>query len=212
MMEKLIKYQEMKFYTMNEKIAKALVDANVVKFGEFTLASGIKSPIYVDLRILPSYPECMAAVTEELVKAVKKIKPDVVAGAETAGIPLAAAIAIKSKMPMIYVRKKPKSYGTMEMIEGVLEQGAKVVLVDDMATNAFSKLKFVEGIKHSGGIVNDVLIVLDREQGGVEALAKEDIKLHSLITLKELLAYMKDNSLIEDKKFNEILIYLKQNK
>ena len=197
---------------MNEKIAKALTDANVVKFGEFTLASGMKSPIYVDLRVLPSYPDSMATVTEELVKAVKKLKPEVIAGAETAGIPLATAISLKTKLPMIYVRKRPKSYGTQEMIEGILKKDAKTILIDDMATNAFSKIRFVDGIKQAGGIVNDVLIVLDREQGGVEALAEKDIKLHSLITLKELLSYMKDNNMVDDKKFNEILIYLKQNR
>ena len=197
---------------MNEKVAKALTDANVVKFGEFTLASGIVSPIYVDLRVLPSYPESMATVTEELVKVVKKLKPDVVAGAETAGIPLSTAISLKTKIPMIYVRKKPKSYGTQEMIEGVLEKNAKVVLIDDMATNAYSKIKFIDGIKHASGIVEDVLIVLDREQGGVEALAKENVKLHSLITLKELLQYMKDNNLLDENKFNEVLDYLEKNK
>ena len=197
---------------MNEKIAKALADAKVVKFGEFTLASGLKSPIYVDLRVLPSYPESMQIVAEELVKVVKKIKPDVVAGAETAGIPLSTAISIKTKIPMIYVRKRPKSYGTMEMIEGVLKKNAKVVLVDDMATNAFSKLNFIQGIRQAGGIVNDVVIVLDREQGGVEALAKESVKLHSLITLKELLQYMKNNNLIDDDKYNGVLDYLEKNK
>jgi len=197
---------------MNEKTAKALTDANVVKFGEFTLASGMKSPIYVDLRVLPSYPDSMATVTEELVKAVKKLKPEVIAGAETAGIPLATAISLKTKLPMIYVRKRPKSYGTQEMIEGILKKDAKTILIDDMATNAFSKIRFVDGIKQAGGIVNDVLIVLDREQGGVEALAEKDIKLHSLITLKELLSYMKDNNMVDDNKFNEILIYLKQNR
>jgi len=197
---------------MNEKIAKALTDANIVKFGEFTLASGLVSPIYVDLRVLPSYPESMAVITEELVKVVKKLKPDVVAGAETAGIPLSTAISLKTKIPMIYVRKRPKSYGGREQIEGVLGEGAKVVLIDDMATNAFSKIKFIEGIKNSGGVVEDVVIVLDREQGGVEVLAKENVKLHSLITLKELLSYMKDNDMVDEDKFNKTLDYLEKNK
>ena len=197
---------------MNEKIAKALNDANVVKFGEFTLASGMISPIYVDLRVLPSFPESMESVTEELSKLIKKLKPDVVAGAETAGIPFSTAISLKTKIPMIYVRKRPKSYGTMEMIEGVLKKDEKVVLIDDMATNAYSKLKFIDGIKQSGGNVKDVIIVLDREQGGVEALSKEGVKLHSLITLKELLSYMKENNMIDKNKYNEILDYLEKNK
>ena len=197
---------------MNEKVAKALADANVVRFGKFALASGIESPIYINLRVLPSYPESMKIVSDELSKLVKKMKPDVVAGAETAGIPLSTAISLKTGIPMIYVRKRPKTYGTMDLVEGILEKGKKVVLVDDMATNAYSKLKFVEGIKHAGGIIEDVVIILDREQGGIEALGKENIKLHSLITLKELLDYMKDNNMIDDGKLNEILLYLKQNK
>lgn len=197
---------------MNKKIAKALVDANVVKFGEFTLASGLVSPIYVDLRVLPSYPDSMAVISEELAKVVKKLNPEVVAGAETAGIPLATAISLKTKIPMIYVRKQPKSYGTKEMVEGVLKKGAKSVLVDDMATNAFSKLKFINGIRQSGGIVENVVIVLDREQGGADALAKEGVKLHSLITLRELLGYMKENNMVDHKKYSETLDYLEKNK
>ncbi len=197
---------------MNEKVAKALTDVNAVRFGEFTLVSGMKTPIYVNLRVLPSYLESFVAVNEELVKVVKKIKPDVVAGAETAGIPFATAISLKTKIPMIYVRKRPKSYGTQEMIEGVLEKNAKVVLIDDMATNAFSKLAFIEGIRQAGGIVNDVVIVLDREQGGIEALAKEKVKLHSLITLKELLSYMEEKELIDEGQHKEILDYLEKNK
>ena len=197
---------------MNEKVAKALVDANVVKFGEFTLASGIKSPIYVNLRVLPSYPDSMLTIADELSKAIRKIKPDIVAGAETAGIPLSTAISLKTKIPMIYVRKRPKGYGMNQLIEGELNGGQKVVLVDDMATNAFSKLSFIQGIRQAGGVVEDVVIVLDREQGGVEALAKEKVRLHSLITLKELLDYMQDKELIDEDQYNQILSYLENNK
>ena len=210
-MEKLITSGQKRLFTMNKKVAKALADANVVKFGEFMLASGMESPIYVDLRVLPSYPGPFEDVIGELVKTVKKLNPDVVAGAETAGIPLATAISLKTKIPMIYVRKSPKGYGTKDLVEGVLKKSSKVVLIDDMATNAYSKLKFIDGIRQSGGIVKDVVIVLDREQGGVEALSKEDVKLHSLITLKELLGYMKENGMIDEDKYNKILIYLKQN-
>ena len=136
------------------KIAKALVDANVVKFGEFTLASGAKSPIYVDLRIVPSFPEPFQLIADELAKAVKTLDINVVAGAETAGIPYAAAIALKANLPMVYVRKQPKGYGTMSMIEGVLNKDDRVVLVDDLATGGYSKLMFVEGIQKTGAEVN----------------------------------------------------------
>ena len=194
------------------KIAKALVDANVVKFGEFTLASGAKSPIYVDLRIVPSFPEPFQLIADELAKAVKTLDINVVAGAETAGIPYAAAIALKANLPMVYVRKQPKGYGTMSMIEGVLNKDDRVVLVDDLATGGYSKLRFIEGIQKAGALVNDVLIVLDREQGCKEALEEKGIALHCLITLKELLKYMKSKELVTAEKYKEILRYLEENK
>lgn len=197
---------------MNEKVAKALVEAKVVEFGEFTLASGIISPIYINIRVLPSYPESMVIITDELSKLVKKMEVDVIAGAETAGIPLSTAISLKTKIPMIYVRKKPKGYGMNQLIEGRLQKGQRVVLVDDMATNAFSKLNFVQGVRQAGGIIKDVLIVLDREQGGADALAKENVNLHSLITLRELLEHMQNKGIIGEEQYQKILDYLKINK
>ncbi len=193
---------------MKDKLAKALCDANIMKFGLFSLASGRKSPVYVDVRVLPSSPKSFSLAVDELVKKVKALKVDVVAGAETAGISLAAAIAIKAKLPMIYVRKRPKSYGTMSFIEGVLEKGQKVVLIDDMITDGRSKMRFIEGIKKEEAVCEDVLVVLDREQGGTENLSAENLKLHSLITLKELMEYMKKNNLVDDDNYNITMNYL----
>lgn len=192
-------------------IAKAICDVNVVKFGDFMLASGRRSPVYIDLRILPSFPEQFGVVIGEMAKLVKKLGVDVIAGAETAGIPLAAAIAIKAGIPMVYVRKRPKDYGTRSQIEGILNNGNKAVLIDDLITDGNSKIGFVEGIKRQGGIIEDILVILDREQGGKEMLEKNGLKLHSLIRLKELLGYMKENNLVTEEKFNEVMDYLEKN-
>ena len=195
---------------MNEKIAKALCDAEVLKLGLFTLASGRESPVYVDLRVLPSFPESFDIVSDELAKLVKKLKIDVVAGAETAGIPYAAAIALKTKLPMVYVRKRPKGYGTQSAIEGILNKGAKCVLVDDMVTNACSKLAFIDGIRETGALVENVVVTLDREQGATATLKKEGVKLHSLITLRQLLDYMIDRNMITREEHEKIIEYLEQ--
>ena len=193
---------------MDEKVAKALSDAKVMKFGLFTLASGRKTPVYVDIRVVPSTVSSFDTVAEALAEKVKAMGVDVVAGCETAGIPIAAAIALKAKLPMVYVRKRPKGYGTESMIEGVLEKGQKVVLIDDMITDGKSKIRFVEGIKKDGGEVKDVLVILDREQGGTETLAEHALTLHSLITLKELLQHMKDNELVDQDNFDITSKYL----
>jgi len=190
------------------KILEALARANVVKFGEFTLVSGDKSPIYVDLRMLPSYPEVFDAITTALADAASKTGAKRIGGMETAGIPLGAAMAIKLKKPMVYIRKKPKDYGTQSRIEGVLEKGESVVLVDDLMTKGTSKLDFVVPVREAGGVVKDIVIVLDREQGGKDALAAEGIKLHNLVTLKELLAYLFDKKKITKEQYDKVLAYL----
>lgn len=193
---------------MKENLAKALCDANVIKFGLFSLASGRKSPVYVDIRVLPSYPESFSVIIDELVKRIKELKVDVAAGAETAGIPIAAAIAVKAKIPMVYIRKRPKGYGTMSFVEGVLGKGQKVVLIDDIITDGKSKARFVDGIMKEKAICKDVFVILDREQGGKEELSAEGIKLHSLITLKELLDYMKKNKLVDEDNYSITMNYL----
>jgi orotate phosphoribosyltransferase len=150
----------------------------------------------------------MDIIAEELGKATKELGVTVVAGAETAGIPIAMAISLKIGIPMIYVRRRPKRYGTNSMIEGILTKEDKAVLIDDLITNGGSKMTFIDGIKQAGAKVEDVLVILDREQGGKETLDQEGIKLHSLITLKELLGYMKANKLLIEEQYNNVIAYL----
>ena len=190
------------------KILEALVKANVVRFGEFTLVSGEKSPIYVDLRALPSHPESFDTVTSGLAELVKKSGATVLAGMETAGIPLAAAIAIKTHLPMTYIRKKPKDYGTKSRVEGTIKEDDKVILIDDLMTRGTSKIDFLEPVRATGAKVEDLAIVLDRQQGGEDVMVKEGVNLHKLVTLKELLSYMVDKKFINQEQYSEVLIYL----
>jgi len=189
------------------KVLEALTNANVVRFGEFTLVSGETSPIYVDLRVLPSYPESFDTVTSAMAELVKKTGADVIAGMETAGIPLSTAIALKLKKPMVYVRKKPKAYGTHSRIEGMLREGDKVVLVDDLMTRGTSKVDSIKPVRDAA-TVSDLVIVLDREQGGEDVMVQNKVTLHKLVTLKELLSYMVDKGFISQDQYSKVLVYL----
>jgi len=193
---------------MKKKICEALVKANVVRFGEFTLVSGAKSPIYVDMRVLPSFPESFDTVTNELAKLVKSLEHDVVAGIESAGIPLSTAVALKNKTPMIYIRKKPKDYGTKSRIEGFFKEGQKVVLIDDLITGGTSKIPSIEALREQGAIVDDVAIILDRGQGGEDILFKNKVTLRSLVTLKDVLRYMVDEKHLSQEQYESVLKYL----
>lgn len=194
---------------MNSDVARALVEARVLKFGAFTYVSGKRGPIYVDIRVLPSHPKAFNTVCEKISEEVGKLGADVIAGAETAGIPLSAVVANKLGKPMVYVRKKPKGYGTSSKIEGLITKESKAVLIDDMITDGGSKLSFIEGLRDAGAKIEDTIVVLDREQGGAETLKKEGVKLHSLITLKELIDYSLEEKILDEKKHGDIIGYLK---
>ena len=150
---------------LREAAALVLWELGAVKVssGEpFRLASGNSSPIYVNCRRLisePGFMELFVAASRRLTRAM----PDVVAGGETAGIPFAAYLASAFSVPMVYVRKKAKGYGLASRVEGYLEAGAEVLLVEDLITDGGSKLGFLDAIAQAGAEISDVLVLFDRQ-------------------------------------------------
>jgi len=129
----------------------------------FIFTSGWASPVYVDCRKLISWPrerrEIVHLCAEEIDKSIGREKFDLVAGGETAGIPFAAWIADYFFVPMIYVRKKPKEFGRLAQIEGTLEPGKRVILVEDLTTDAKSKMNFCQALKHAGATVEHAVVI-----------------------------------------------------
>ena len=191
-----------------QKAAGALREAQVLKFGRFMLRSGAESPVYVDLRRLPSFPQAMDAVADALAEKAAELSAEALIGAETAGIALAAVAAQKLRLPMAYVRKAPKEYGSRSQLEGFIQEGARAVLVDDLITQGTSKFAFLDGLDAAGASVNDVIVVLDREQGGSEALRQRGRTLHALITLRRLVEEFARAGEISDAQLRETLQYL----
>ncbi|MEN6357376.1 MAG: orotate phosphoribosyltransferase [Armatimonadota bacterium] len=169
--------------TLYEKI----FNAGCIKFGEFKLKSGIISPVYCDFRGLVSHPALLKEVGEALAAKAKQIGCDRIAGIPYAGLPLGVAASIAGDIPMLYPRKEAKSYGTKKLIEGAFSEGDKVLVIDDIITDGASKIEAIAPLKEAGLVVTDVLIILDREQGGDKILAKAGYKLHSLGKLSDVL-------------------------
>lgn len=177
--------------------ARILLETNSVLLQPdepFTLTSGRKSPVYTDCRRLIAFPRARrrlmdmgAAMIEETVGFETL---DVVAGGETAGIPFAAWMADRMALPMCYVRKKPKGFGRNARIEGALEEGQNVLLVEDLATDGGSKLSFVDGIREAGADCAHCFVVFHYGifPEGVAALEKGGVKLHALCTWWDVLA------------------------
>jgi orotate phosphoribosyltransferase len=169
-----------------------LLDAGAVRLSfdrPFQLASGNYSPIYVNCRVLISrtwFGDLLAASVKSLVENTR-IRFTTVAGGETAGIPFAAIVARALNLPMVYVRKAAKGHGTASLIEGVLPEASPVLLVEDLITDAGSKVAFINAIRSAKSRVNDVVVILDRLQGGAEALRDLGIGLHALTDIESVL-------------------------
>ncbi|KXB05325.1 hypothetical protein AKJ50_01245 [candidate division MSBL1 archaeon SCGC-AAA382A13] len=194
-----------------KNIAKTIHEIKGIKFGEFTLTSGKTSPYYVDLRIIPSYPnllkeigEICALLIEDEIKGEHKI-----AGVPTSGLPFATVVSQKLELPLLYVRKKKKSHGQKKNIEGEFEEG-KIVLIDDVSTTGGSLLDAVETIRDAGGSVRHAVVVLDREEGAEENLRQVGVDLHACFSISDLIEYLKEYSIVDDKKYSMIMNYLEE--
>jgi len=185
-----------------------------LKFGEFTLTSGKKSPFYIDMRLFISYPDIFNKLCDIYVEVIKNeiLEVDCIAGIPTAGLPIATIISYKMRLPLIYVRKEPKAHGKAKMIEGLLTPNDNVVLVDDLVTSGSSLLNAARAIRESGGVVNHAVVLLDREQGGRENLQKEKIELHTVTSMSQLLDMFRDLGYINHSNYNLAKEYLKREK
>lgn len=166
---------------------ESIFDAGCVRFGEFKLKSGIVSPIYVDFRGLVSKPDLLREIGQALAERAKEIGCDCIAGIPYAGLPLGVAASLAGGIPMIYPRKEAKDYGTRKLIEGEYAPGERALVIDDIITDGASKIEAIEPLKEAGLRVSDVLVVLDREQGGGRVLASSGYRLHSLGKLSDVL-------------------------
>lgn len=165
-------------------------EAVQVRPGEpFRLASGNASPLYVNCRRTISEPAFMDVfvAAARLICERAGVAPDVVAGGETAGIPYASYLAAALGRPLVYVRKKPKGYGTGSRVEGHLEPGSRVLLVEDLITDGGSKLGFLDALAEAGASVRHALVLFDRQQGGAATLAARGVALSSVTDLETTL-------------------------
>lgn len=173
---------------MENKVVEALIRANCIKFGKFRLSSGKESGVYVDLRVLYSHPRELRVVVRELASLVESLGAEYVCGVETSGIPLASVVAYELGKPMIYVRKKSKAHGTGRLVEGAPERGRVAVVIDDVSTTGSSLAHAVGALRgHAGMVVRDAVVVVDRQENCLKRLSELGVKLHSLVTLGELL-------------------------
>lgn len=194
-----------------DELYTQLFEAGCIKFGEFKLKSGIMSPVYVDFRVLVSNPSLLRLVGEQLAAKLSGLEFDRIAALPYAGMPIGVAASLAANVPMIYPRKEEKDYGTAKLIEGRFEPGEKVAVIDDVITDGGAKLEAIKPMEDAGLVVKDVVIILDREQGGKRILADAGYTLHSVMTLTEALGALTRLGKITDEVRQETLAFIEAN-
>lgn len=181
-----------------ESIILHLFEIGAVKFGSFTLKSGLISPIYLDLRLTVSTPRLLVAIGETLHAKTRDLSYDLLCGVPYTALPFATAISIQHNIPMVMRRKEKKEYGTGKLIEGIFTRGQRCLVIEDLVTSGKSILETAIPLQQEGLIVEDAVVLIDREQGGRFHLAEKGIRLHSVCSITTLLTV-----LMEKKKINE---------
>lgn len=189
-------------------LADDLLSAGCIKFGNFTLKSGLQSPIYIDLRQIISHPKLLAQVAQAYLPILSILKFSRIAGLPYAAIPIATAISLQGNYPMIYPRKETKSYGTKAEIEGEYHNGETVLIIDDLATTGGSKFEAIEKLTSAGLVVKDVVVLIDRQSGAKESLSQAGFNLHAVLTINQLLDYWEETVTVEKDKIEETKKFL----
>lgn len=195
-----------------EKCALELFRIGAVKFGSFTLKSGMVSAIYIDLRLIISYPALLKEIADLLFKKVsKETSFDLVIGVPYTALPIATALSLEYGVPMLMRRKEPKEYGTKKIIEGVFKENQRCLVIEDLITSGQSVFETIEPLKNAGLLVSDVAVVLDREQGGRKRIEEKGIRLHSLFKISDLLGLLLREEMLEEKIVVDVQKFLAEN-
>jgi len=184
-----------------KEFATFLHQNGIIKFGDFTLASGKKSSYYVDLRLVPSYPH-------EFRKMVKYLENDIaqnigldefdsIVSVPTGGLVIASALAMETVKPLIYVRSKPKDYGTSKSVEGKIHDGMKVLMIDDVATTGGSVVNAIKSLKEFNISIKDAYVIVDRMEGAGNAFSELGVKIHSILNILEITESLYEKNLID---------------
>jgi len=199
---------------MKAELCRILVKIGALKFGTFKLTSGRTSPYYIDLRIVPSFPDAFQRICELYLNVIKgdlKVNEfQRIAGIPTAGIPFASVIAYRLGKPFLYVRTHVRLRGRERRIEGMVMPGDRVLLVDDLITTGRSLRRSAAAVRAEGGVVTDAVVLLDREEGGRERLAKEDVTLHYLLRVSEAADRLYEMGVITEGHLKTILKQVKK--
>jgi orotate phosphoribosyltransferase len=196
------------------ELCRILNKIGALQFGAFKLTSGKISPYYIDLRIVPSFPEAFQKICGLYIDFVRseigEENIERMAGIPVAGIPFAAIIAYEFRKPFLYIRRGVKLHGRQRRIEGILAPGDRVLLIDDLITTGLSLEKAAKAVIAEGGVVTEAVVLIDRQEGGKERLKRRGVKLHALLSINEMASALFEIGTIDEQQVKTILRQIKK--
>ena len=198
-----------------KEFAIFLYKNNIIKFGNFTLASGKNSSYYIDLRLVASYPHQFRKMIKNLQNLIVKKTGldnfDSLVSVPTGGLVIGSALAIETVKPLIYVRNKPKDYGTAKSIEGKTFSDMRVLMIDDIATTGISVLNGIKQLKTEGLSISEACVIINRLEGADKALNSVGVTLHQLTDILEITEILNQEKLVGEDILKKIKNQIRQN-
>ncbi len=174
----------------------SLYQINAIKFGSFTLKSGQSSKIYLDLRQIVSYPDVLRNVASAMWNLVQHCQIDLVCGVPYTALPIATCLSLQHNIPMIMRRKEKKEYGTKQQIEGKFSTGQRCLIIEDVITSGGSIIETADELENAGLVIEDLVVLIDRQQGGKENLQKRHFNVHAVFKLPEIMQQLLKTNLL----------------
>ena len=191
-----------------KEFAIFLQESGAIKFGNFKLSSGKDSAYYIDLRLVPSFPHQF----RKMIKSVQNLISDTIgldsfdyiASVPTSGLVIASALAMETVKPLIYIRQKPKDYGTGSLIEGKIPPGSRVVLVDDVGTTGHSLLNAIKALREAKVVVDSAFVIINRLEGAHENLEAEKVKMYEITDILAISNILHTENILDDQTLDRI--------
>jgi uridine monophosphate synthetase len=194
-----------------EEMIELLYKTGVVQFGEFKLKSGMMSPLYIDLRKTITYPHVLKQLLEAMWNLIQTLNFDLICGVPLTAVVFSSYLSVSKGLPMILCRKEVKDHGTKKKIEGEYFSGQSCLIIEDLITSGASVLETIEPLRSEGLVVEDIALLIDREQGGRQKLESLGYRVHSLFTLSEILTVLEQKEKITLKEYRTVTEFILNN-